>query len=88
MKKRRLIPFAALALTCGLMAAGLAGCGDPADEPSNNTASTVKVDEGITIDGTFDDSFYTGRNWLTPHKRMQQSGLTGTGTLASTTSLS
>ena len=85
MKKRRLIPFAALALTCGLMAAGLAGCGGPADELSNNTDSTVKVDAGITIDGTFDESFYTGRNWLTLNKRMQQSGQTETGTLEMTT---
>ena len=57
MKKRRLIPFAALALTCGLMAAGLAGCGGPADELPDNKESTVKVDAGITIDGTFDESF-------------------------------
>lgn len=67
------------------MAAGLAGCGGPADELSNNTDSTVKVDEGITIDGTFDESFYTGRNWLTLNKRMQQSGQTETGTLEMTT---
>ena len=60
MKKRRLIPFAALALTCGLMAVGLASCGGPADGPSDTADSTVKVDAGITIDGTFDESFYTG----------------------------
>ena len=72
-------------LFAGSMAVGLASCGGPADGPSDTAEPTVEVDEGITIDGVFDESFYTGRNWLALNKVMQKSGQTETGTLEMTT---
>lgn len=49
------------------------------------SGSSVAVDPGINIDGVFDESFYTGRNWLKANKIWEQSGQTETGTLEMTT---
>ena len=49
------------------------------------SGSSVAVDQGIKIDGVFDESFYSGRNWLKANKRLEQSGQTETGTLEMTT---
>lgn len=83
---RRLGKFTVVMLGTLLMGCTMfAGCGDPADGASDTTGATVEVDEGITIDGVFDESFYTGRNWLSLNKIMQQSDRTETGTLEMTT---
>ena len=49
------------------------------------SGSSVVVDPGINIDGVFDESFYSGRNWLKANKILEQSGQTETGTLEMTT---
>lgn len=51
----------------------------------NTSGSSVAVDQGITIDGVFDEAFYTNRKWLKANKILQQSGQTETGTLEMTT---
>ena len=51
----------------------------------NTTGSSVTVDQGIVIDGVFDEAFYTNRKWLKANKILQQSGQTETGTLEMTT---
>ena len=51
----------------------------------NTSGSSVVVDTGINIDGVFDESFYSGRNWLKANKILEQSGQTETGTLEMTT---
>ena len=51
----------------------------------NTTGSSVTVDQGIVIDGVFDEVFYTNRKWLKANKILQQSGQMETGTLEMTT---
>lgn len=59
---------------------------DKTDEYILHTSgSSVVVDPGINIDGVFDESFYSGRNWLKANKILEQSGQTETGTLEMTT---
>lgn len=50
-------------------------------EFTGNVTSTVVPDMGITIDGVFDEDFYTGRNWFKGNKITE----TETGTLEVTT---
>ena len=83
---RRLGKVAAIMLGTLLMGCTVfAGCGGSADGPADTTGQTVEVDKGIAVDGTFDESFYTGRNWLTLNKRVLQNDQTETGTLEMTT---
>lgn len=52
---------------------------------ANVTGSSVVPDEGIVIDGNFDETFYINRRWMKANKVKQQSGQTETGTLEMTT---
>ena len=55
---------------------------DKTDEYILHTSgSSVVVDPGINIDGVFDESFYSDRNWLKANKTLKQSGQAETGTL-------
>lgn len=72
------------AMVTGITLCAFAGCGSglQADGPVyeytvipteetymiNTSDSTVVPDEGITIDGKFDEDFYEGRNWFYGHK--------------------
>ena len=72
------------AIVMGTALCAFAGCGNglQADGPVyeytviptedtymiNTSDSTVVPDEGITIDGKFDEDFYEGRNWFYGHK--------------------